>query len=139
MTVIDIIEPIEQREAHIIDLARIVGTEQGEPTPDAIRVRVAGNNVKSRYPLRCSECGRWHDEGESQWNALDEAEQRPGYWKPVCRVCLPSAIAAGEAILDRRSAHETLAHMLAGPTGAKQYLAYFTEPELAFQPGGTRR
>ena len=112
-------ETIEEREAHIIALARIVGTPQGERKPSAIHVAIRWNRDKSNLWVTWP-CGHSSEEGDTTWNAHLQGD----CWKPVCRECLPAQIEGGEAILDRRSAHETLAGMLGGREGAEAYLAY---------------
>ncbi len=113
---------IEERERHITDLARIVASEQGEPKPDAPVVSIVHNQGKANEEWRCERCHSYYDEGDAHWNA-----HKGGCWNPTCRDCLPAEIAAGEVVLDRRSAHETLAFMLAGSAGREAYLHYFVE------------
>jgi hypothetical protein len=113
-------DPIARREAHIIDLARIIAA-QAPPvaSSSAKTARISGNNCKSSAYFTCSEHGKY-DEGDAQWNVTLDDE-----WAGACRYCLPAAIESGEVVLDRRSAHETLAYMLGGRAGRDEYTAYF--------------
>jgi hypothetical protein len=116
---------IASRERHIIDLARIVGAEQGEPREGTPTAKVVLNSVKSSHGFTCSAHGR-HDEGEAQWNVWIDDK-----WAGECRYCLPGMIERGEVVLDRRTAHEVLAYLLSGPKGAEEYLDYFGDERYA--------
>ena len=105
---------IASREHHIIRLARIVGTEQGIPTTDAPVAMVRGNSVKVSHWVSCDVCGLSYDWGEAQWHAVRHVS---GAEEVLCPGCLPGKIERGEVILDRRSAHRTLAFMLGGQPG----------------------
>ncbi len=87
-------EHIASREAHIIDLARIVGAAQGEPRPFADPVRICGNSAKDGSVSWCETHGV-RPFGDAQWHAraLDTRGD-------VCPHCLPGLIEAGEVILD---------------------------------------
>ena len=61
-------ETIEEREAHIIALARIVGTPQGERKPSAIYVAIRWNRDKSNLWVTWP-CGHSSEEGDTTWNA----------------------------------------------------------------------
>lgn len=122
---------IELREHHIVELARIVAAQQGEPAGKAPTVRPSCNFQKSSRLFRGA-CGHAaYDEGDAQWVAI-EGDDEDG-WNPVCRECLPGRIERGEVVLDRLSAHETLAYMLGGPEGRDAYLEYF-HPALTLAP-----
>lgn len=124
-------EHIARQEAHIIDLARIVGAAQGEPKPDAVPVRIYGNQVKDGSVACCDTHGGF-PYGEAQWHAADLFDAKAAVF---CPYCLPGEIEAGEVILDRRSAHATLAEMLGGWAGREGYLAYFDYAEAAEERG----
>jgi hypothetical protein len=135
------INVIEHREGHIIELSRIVGTSQGEPQPDARRVVVTetGPMFSSDRPnsvwSSCDEHGA-DDAATAQWVALGDGApewivlpEGKAMWvassQPFCRHCLQAAIESGAVVLDRFSAHATLAFMLAGYHGQEEYVRYF--------------
>lgn len=89
------------------------------------------NPVKASSYATCGECGFEWDWGDAQWHAHDSETGSP------CPACLPSNIERGQVIRDDWTALQTLAYMLAGPDGAREFANYFDPgPPTSLSPTG---